>query len=616
MKNLILVIVCLTACVSYSEGQVQLNGFVYAENPKQPVVNAYVQLTDSVSTWNTVTDEEGHYRLEVNHTGTYSIVINHIQFELLEKSIQLENLVNTVNFEIKSDYEFLDASVISGVRAAKRAPLTTTNISAKQIQESDQQKDFPFLLNTTPSTVLSSDAGNGVGYTGIRIRGIDPTRVNITINGIPLNDAESQGVYWVNLPDLASSTESVQIQRGVGTSSNGGASLGASVNIRTNDLDSLKFTQVVLGTGSFATNRLSLQHNSGNLKGNWRYQLRGSLIESDGYIDRASSDLKSLNLILGKYWKKASIKANILLGSERTYQAWWGVPEPKFYGDIAETNRYINQLYIVGSDLQNLQESGSKTYNYYTYENEVDNYNQNHYQFFHDYKINSNWSLNTAAYVTTGKGYFEQFKAGEDFADYGISNYLIGSDTFSTGDVVRRRWLQNTLIGFVSNARYTGDKLQLTIGTGGNIYNGGHYGEAISTEFTDYEELNAIYYDNDAQKAELNSYIKATYRLGKWMLYIDIQQRQVNSSFEGLDNNLEFGNQTVNYTFLNPKFGLTYSDKSYQVYASFGQANREPVRDDFRNNKPGDWPEHEHLDNVENWLSLPTRREAIWHYAL
>ncbi|MCO4819951.1 MAG: TonB-dependent receptor plug domain-containing protein [Bacteroidetes bacterium] len=599
MKNLILVIISVAALSSYSFGQVTLQGTVYSTNPKQPVANAYVQLSDSVSSWNSITDDQGRFVFKTAYKGSFGLEINHIQFERFDKIIEVGTQVKTIDIELKSEYEFLDASVINGVRVSKRIPLTTTNISSKQIQQSDQQKDFPFLLNTTPSTVLSSDAGNGVGYTGIRIRGIDPTRVNITINGIPLNDAESQGVYWVNLPDLASSTESVQIQRGVGSSSNGGASLGASVNIRTNDLDTLKYTQVTLGMGSFATNRLSLQHNSGSLKNNWRFQIRGSLIESDGYIDRASSDLKSLNLILGKYWQKASVKVNILLGSERTYQAWWGVPQPKFYGDIAETNRYIDQLYISGSDLQNLQNAESQTYNYYTYENEVDNYAQDHYQFFHDYKISKHWAVNSAAYVTKGKGYFEQYKRDETFSDYGIANHITSTDTFDIGDVIRRRWLDNTLVGFVSNAQYVGNKLQMTIGTGASVYNGRHFGEAVATEYTDYEEINAIYYDNNSQKAEINSYMKATYRLGRWLPYLDIQTRSVRYEFEGLDNNLEFGDQSVHYTFFNPKLGVTYSKGSYQLYASFGQGNREPVRDDFRNNKPTEWPKHEHLDNLE-----------------
>ena len=219
MKNLILVIIGVAVLSSYSFGQVTLQGTVYANNPKQPVANAYVQLSDSVSSWNTITDDQGTVlHLNLCTMARSGLEINHIQFERFERIIEVGNEAKTIDVELKSDFEFLDASVITGVRASKRAPLTISNINAQQIQESDQQKDFPFLLNTTPSTVLSSDAGNGVGYTGIRIRGIDPTRVNITINGIPLNDAESQGVYWVNLPDLASSTESVQIQRGVGSS--------------------------------------------------------------------------------------------------------------------------------------------------------------------------------------------------------------------------------------------------------------------------------------------------------------------------------------------------------------------------------------------------------------
>ena len=237
----------------------------------------------------------------------------------------------------------------------------------------------------TPSTVISSDAGNGIGYTGIRVRGIDPTRVNVTVNGIPINDAESQGMYLVNMPDIASSTESVQIQRGVGTSTNGAAAFGASVNIRTADLSKKEFTRMTLGSGSFNSQRVSLEYGTGRYKNNWAFQLRGSVINSDGFIDRANTNLRSANLTAAKYWDKSVFKTNIMLGEERTYQAWNGIPQPKLKGDIADLNRYISSLYISGDDLSNLQNSSGKTYNSYTYENEVDQYNQNHYQFFFDH---------------------------------------------------------------------------------------------------------------------------------------------------------------------------------------------------------------------------------------
>jgi iron complex outermembrane recepter protein len=599
MKKFVLCLGGLFASFGLVAAQSTVTGDIYAINPKRPVAFAFVQLSDSLGKYWATTNENGKFEITRVKSGTYTVLVGHIEYKPHKQSLQVFGPKVSCEFQLKSTVEYLDASIISGVRASALTPVTATNLNQAQIEESDQQKDFPFLLNLTPSTVISSDAGNGVGYTGVRVRGIDPTRVNVTVNGIPLNDAESQGVYWVNLPDLASSSESVQIQRGIGASTNGGAAFGASVNIRTNDLDTLKRTRVVLGTGSFSTNRVSLVHNSGRLKGNWGYLLRGSIIESEGFIDRASSDLKSANVVVAKYWNKASLKANILLGSERTYQAWWGIPQPKFKGDMAETNRYIKQLYISGNDLDNLTLSNSKTYNYYTYENEVDNYNQNHYQLFHDYKVNNKWAVNSALYATTGKGYFEQFRAKDYFSNYKMSNQIVGSDTLAQADMVRRRWLDNTLVGLITNAQYKTAKWNTTFGIGYNTYFGRHFGEVVATEFTNYNDLNHIYYDNDSRKSATNAYAKASYRLGKWVPYLDLQIRRVDYSFEGLDNNLEFGNQKVNYSFINPKIGVTYNQKWSRFYATFAQGNREPVRDDFRNNKPSDWPEHEHLDNVE-----------------
>jgi len=598
MKKLLLTFIIVATAV-ITRAQTTVTGSVFTTKPKQVVAFAFVKMSNATSSLGTVTNELGEFEFKNVKVGSYTIEVEHIEFKNYTANFEVTSENALLNIQLTKEFEYLDAAIINGVRATNTTPATVTNLDQTDIQRSDQQKDFPFLLNLTPSTVISSQAGNGVGYTGVRIRGIDPTRVNVTINGIPLNDAESQGVYWVNLPDLASSSESVQVQRGVGTSTNGGSAFGASVNIRTNDLNKLKQSRVVLGTGSFGTNRVSLTHNSGRLKHNWGYQLRGSLIESNGFIDRASSDLKSANLIVAKYWDKASLKANVLLGSERTYQAWYAIPEPKFEGNTAETNRYINQLYIVGDELVNLQQSNSKMYNIYTYENEVDNYNQNHYQLFHDYELSGKWNLNSAGYITTGKGYYEQFKPKEDLTDYGLPTVLQGTDTFEQADVIRRRWLDNTLLGFITNAHYNSTKLNATIGAGFSTYTGRHFGEAIATEFTGYEDLNQIYYDNESSKNEVNAYAKATYRLGKWLPYLDVQFRQVDYSFEGLDNNLEFGNQQVQYTFINPKLGVTYNHKRTRLYATVAQGNREPVRDDFRNNRPDDWPKHESLNNVE-----------------
>jgi iron complex outermembrane recepter protein len=598
-------------------GQTTFNAQLKNANNYEPIASAFFRLSNKKNTYSIYATDNGSVQLENVLPGRYLVAVTHIGYKTLVDSCTVyANLKDDPQmggqiFFLLPDMAFLDAAVISTVRAKNSSPTTFSNLDKKEIESLDQSKDFPFLLNMTPSTVISSDAGNGVGYTGIRVRGIDPTRVNITVNGIPINDAESQGMYWVNMPDIASSTQSVQIQRGVGTSTNGAAAFGASVNIRTNDLGEDKSTQASFGIGSFNTQRISLLHNTGRLKNNWAYQLRGSVIHSDGFIDRATSDLKSANLVAAKYWEKSVFKTNIMLGSERTYQAWGGIPEPTFNGDIADEKRYINELYIEGAALQNLQNSNSKTYNAYTYENEVDNYNQNHYQFFFDHTFSNFLKLNTAAYVTTGKGYFEQFKLGETLANYNIDSVQPTGDTAYTGDVIRRRWLDNKLVGAVANATYSRNKMETVLGGGLNYYTGRHFGEAIATQYTGYEDINAIYYDNDATKTDGNFYIRQSYNYNNLIPYIDLQYRFIQYQFEGLDDSLKLAPQEVSYAFFNPKMGLTYLLKNHTFYGVFAVGNREPVRDDFRDNKTSSRPEHESMENVELGYRFANGRKRI-----
>ncbi len=562
----------------------QINYSAQLKNAKnyESIESAFVRISGETGSNSTYSTPNGSINFENIPAGKYIVAISHLSYETYLDTVNITKNGSEQIFFLLPNTAFLDAAVISTVRAKNSTPTTFTNLDKKDIESLDQSKDFPFLLNMTPSTVISSDAGNGVGYTGIRVRGIDPTRVNITVNGIPINDAESQGMYWVNMPDMASSTESVQIQRGIGTSTNGAASFGASVNIRTNDLAEDKYTLASFGLGSFNTQRISLLHNTGRLKNNWAFQLRGSAIQSDGFIDRASSDLKSANLVAAKYWEKSVFKANVMLGSERTYQAWNGIPEGLFKGDISA-----------------LGQGNSKTYNSYTYENEVDNYNQNHYQFFFDHSFTNFLKLNTAAYVTTGKGYYEQFKGGETFADYGIDSIQPTGDTAYDGDLVRRRWLDNTLVGGIANLTYTKNRMETVIGGGYNQYQGSHFGEAIATEFTGYEDLNAIYYDNDATKTDGNFYVRQSYNYNNLIPYIDLQYRFVNYEFEGLDDSLNLAPQKASYGFFNPKVGLTYLLKNHTFYSVFAIGNREPVRDDFRDNKTSARPEHESMENIE-----------------
>ena len=565
----------------------------------ESVDGAFVQISNIEFSFSGYSTTNGSLQITDIPPGKYAINISHIGYRIYRDSVDFNINPEGKVFFLEPTMNYLDAAIITSVRASDYSPTTFTNVNKKEIDQLDQSKDFPFLLNMTPSTVISSDAGNGIGYTGIRVRGIDPTRVNVTINGIPINDAESQGTFWVNMPDLASSTESVQIQRGVGTSTNGSAAFGASVNIRTADLAQEEYTQFSLGTGSFNTQRLSLNYGTGRLQNNWAFQLRGSLIQSDGFIDRANTNLRSANLTAAKYWDKSVFKANIMLGKERTYQAWWGIPEPKFDGDIATLNRYVSSLYISGDDLSNLQNSPNRTYNYYTYENEVDNYNQNHYQFFFDHSFSKYVQWNSAAYLTTGMGYFEQFKGNETLADYSIDSIQPTGDTATSADVVRRRWLDNTLIGGLTSLHFQKNKWDITAGLGYNSYTGQHFGEAIATTYTNYEDLNQRYYDNTSTKTDGNTYLKMSYNYRNFIPYLDLQYRMVDYTFEGFDDSLKLSNQNVHFGFFNPKIGFSYLKGNETFYVVYAIGNREPVRNDFRDNKPSQWPKHEQLNNIE-----------------
>jgi len=605
-KILFTTLFCVT--VAWVNAQINVTGKVVSNGFGVP--NAFITFKNSMGEWSTESQGNGSFSLAVPQ-GNYTVRTRHVSYEDAVHTVIVNQEVNSFILEMTAQVNHLDAAIISTVRARKTTPSTQTNLTKDDLVQMDQQQDFPFLLNLTPSTVVSSHAGNGIGYTGIRIRGIDPTRVNVTINGIPLNDAESQGVFWVNLPDLASSTQSVQIQRGVGTSSNGAAAFGASVNIRTNNLDKEQFSQLTTGFGSFGSQRYTFTHNTGRLKNNLAFQVRGSLIESDGFIDRASTNLRSANLIGAKYWDKASLKANVLLGQELTYQAWWGIPQPLFEQNTPELQRYINELWITGDDLENLNNSDRRTYNYYTYENEVDNYNQNHYQLFFDRSVDTSWDLHLAGYLTTGAGYFEQYRPDEDYSDYNIPTSIQPGDTSNSGDLVRRRWLDNALIGALTSLTYQKGRVDGSFGFGVNQYAGKHFGEVISTGFTAYEGINQRYYDNDALKTEVNVFGKLSYRMGAFVPYLDLQFRQIGYTFEGFDNQYEFTEQSVNYGFFNPKVGFSYLFKNAMFYTMYARGNREPVRDDFRNSPPDNWPQPEQLDNIEIGYRYSRKRSSF-----
>src|SRR5690606_28279495 len=448
-------------------------------------------------------------------------------------------------------------------------------------------QDLPILLDQMPSVVTTSDAGAGVGYTGIRVRGSDATRVNVTINGIPYNDAESQGTFWVNMPDFVSSVEDIQLQRGVGTSTNGSGAFGASLNLKTLEPSKKSYATTTHAVGSFGTRKHNISFGSG-LKNNFYVEGRLSKIQSDGYIDRASSRLSSFYSEVGYLTEKTAEKAIVFGGKEITYQSWYGTPEAVVNGDLEGIQAYIDRNYLSEDEAENLLNSG-RTYNYYTYDNEVDHYEQTHYQFHVSHQINPFITANVSANFTRGKGYFEQFKSEEEVGDYFPNN----DNANAEGDVIRRRWLDNDFWAFVYSLNYNKNNLNLYLGGGYNTYSGDHFGELIWDSFPVAIPVRSNYYNSIGEKHDFNTYLKAEYSINNhWFVFADMQFRKVTYESYGTGSELQAIDVNEKYNFFNPKFGITYSITNYnQVYGSVAVANREPNRDDLTKNPVTPKPE-------------------------
>ena len=490
----------------------------------------------------------------------------------------------------------LDEFEVTTNRVEENSPVAHENISKEEIEANNHGVDLPILLDQATSIVTTSDAGAGVGYTGIRVRGTDATRVNITINGIPFNDAESHGVFWVNMPDLSSSTSDIQIQRGVGSSTTGASSFGATVNLRTlSTVNSIKpFGEISNSFGSFNTIKNTVRLGSGLIDGKWNFEGRLSNIQSDGFIDRADADLKSYYISGSYLGENTSVQALIFSGHEKTYQAWYGAPL-----------RFLNS-----------NVDSNQTYNPYDYENEIDNYRQTHYQLHITNKSIKNLKLNTSFHYTRGMGYFEQYVGTEHNAVmyngdyvwgknllsyYNLDDIIISGDTISQTNLIRRRWLDNHFYGLVFSADYTADKFNLILGGGANQYIGGHFGEVIWAQYSSNGPIRHRYYDNDAIKNDLNIYGKLNYDLNKdFNAYLDLQYRFVSYEFTGLNNDRSPLDQTANLNFFNPKAGMNYRlNSSNNIYGFIGVGNKEPNRDDFTESSPESRPQHEQLLDVE-----------------
>lgn len=512
----------------------------------------------------------------------------------------------------QSDTVDLTPVEVRSVRAGATSPFTKTNLNKATIEKSNLGQDLPFLLNTTPSVVVFSDAGNGVGYAGLRIRGTDASRINVTLNGVPFNDAESGGTFFVDLPDFISSVNSLQVQRGVGTSSNGAGAFGASINLSTGESFSKPYVELNTGFGSFNTLKNTIRAGTGLLAKHFTTDLRLSGIRSDGFIDRASSKLKSVYFSTAYTSEKTSLRLNIFSGGENTYQAWNGVPQYKlFYNNARLLNHYYNNLgtaYFTPSDSANLFSSGPRTYNQFLYKNQTDNYTQTHYQLFYNRKLFQNLILNTGVFLVRGKGYYEEYKPAQDYAGYGVSYPVQNGDTTFETDLVRQLWLDNYFYGMLFSAQHKKGKTELTTGGALTNYDGHHYGKVIWAEQS--FDLNSHYYDLNAAKKDANVYVKWQQNLSAALqLFTDVQWRYVQHRIAGFkDNPNLFLNQT--YNFFNPKLGLSYTKKQWFLYSSYSIAHKEPNRDDFEAGKT-ERPKPEMLRDLEIGVQRKNAKSSI-----
>lgn len=531
------------------------------------------------------TDGEGNYFLQNLSAGEISLKFTHIGFESRVISFILTS-DTIINLQLNEAPVMAEEIIIVSTRAAENSAMAYSTVTAEEINQQNFGQDLPYLLNNTPSVVTTSDAGTGIGYTGIRIRGSDATRINVTINNVPLNDAESQGVFWVDLPDFASSAESIQIQRGVGTSTNGAGAFGGSINIQT-----LKLKQNAYGTisgtaGSFNTFKQTIEFGTGSIN-NFTFDGRLSKIISDGYIDRATSDLKSLFLSGGYYSKRNILKFNIISGTEQTYQAWNGVHE-----DSLETNRTFNSAGLY------YDENGHIRY----YDNEVDNYHQDHYQLIWANNFSTKFNFQTVLHYTYGRGYYEQYREDDELMNYSLPDILIGADTIANTDLIRRRWLDNNFYGFTFALNYIpSNKLNFTLGSAANTYDGDHFGEVIWARYFSTGEIRHRYYDNNGSKKDFNAFGKLNYKLSNNInLFADLQYRSVNYNFLGNDNELNNIQQEAQLDFINPKAGITFDlNAKSRMYVSYSIANKEPSRDDYTESTPLSRPRPENLQDVE-----------------
>jgi iron complex outermembrane recepter protein len=514
------------------------------------------------------TSADGIYQFTDLEKGNYLIRFSFIGYETIARSINLKG-DSILDVRLNPTAVITDDVIISATRAGDQAPLAYTNVTREILEKRNSGQDLPYLLSLTPSLIETSESGNGVGYTSLRIRGTDASRINVTIDGIPLNDPESQQVFWVDLPDLASSVDNIQVQRGVGTSSNGAGAFGASINIQTRGIENEPFAEINSSAGSFSTFKNNISAGTGLLKERFAFQMRYSDLRSRGFIERTGSDHNSAFISALYRTGKSLLKANLIIGKEHTGIGWWGVPK-----EMLSVNRRYNPAG------EYMDDNGITRY----YDNESDNYSQNHLQLIYSLKLPGRLSFHSALHYTRGEGYYEEFKEDRSFADYGLPALNIGDTTIFQTDLIRRKWMSNSFYGLIYSLNYRNDKLEAKIGGGINLYSGDHFGRIIWMRYPGTAEKDHQWYLNKGEKGEAGIYGKISWTVSrKISVFGDLQYRYIKYSLNGTDDDLKDIGQVHRFNFFNPKAGLFLSVTSNQeAYLSFSVANREPTRTDFK----------------------------------
>ena len=565
MSRSFIVVLCLL-CFEVINAQTDLSGRITDENDAA-VVGATVRIVNTLK--GTSTNSEGDFSLKNVPGNPIIIEFSSIGYRKIIDTIALEDNDFELQVKMETEIYLADAFIVEATRASDNSPMTFSTMKKQEIIEMNTGRDIPYILNQTTSMVSTSDAGAGVGYTYLRMRGMDQSNINVTINGIALNDPESHLVFYVNLPDFASSLSDIQIQRGVGTSTNGAGAFGGSINMQTESLNEKPYGEISFGAGSFNTKKTSIKVGSGVFNKYWSVDGRYSSIQSKGYIDRATSDLQSYFLSGGYNNGKTSVKLLVFGGAEETYQAWYGIDSATL-----ETDRRTNFAGAIYDTLGNVIDY---------YENEVDHYNQDHIQLHMNHSFSDKLRLQLAGHYTFGRGYFEQFKQSAELSQYGIDPVMTGSDTILYADMVVRPWLNNHYYGLIYNFNYSTKTWNIDFGGAANNYDGDHFGEIIWASYNGNTKPNVEYYRNKGEKFDFNEYVKVTKKFGKkTILFVDLQYRFINYSISGTDDSFGDLDLKRSYGFFNPKIGVTYQTTKYSdVYFSSSIAHREPSRNDL-----------------------------------